>query len=48
MSMSDHNKQQVLQEFFCQKGLLLLENGKTGFLCFTRVVEPAQISKISI
>ena len=48
MSMSDHNKQQVLQEFFCQKGLLLLENGKTGFLCFTRVVEPAHISKISI
>ena len=33
---------------FLPKGLLLLENGKTGFLCFTRVVEPAHISKISI
>ena len=40
MSMSDHIKQQVLQEFFCQKSLILLENGKTGFFCFTRVGEP--------
>ena len=30
MSMSDHIKQQVVQEF-CQKGLIFLENGKTGF-----------------
>ena len=37
MSMSDHDKQQVLQEFFAKK-----------VLCFTRVVEPAHISKISI
>ena len=27
MSMSDHIKQQVLQEFF-SKGLILMENGK--------------------
>ena len=40
-------KQQVLQELFCQKGLILLENGKIGFFCFTRVGEPAHISKIS-
>ena len=32
---------------FCQKGLILLENGKTGFFCFTRVREPAHISKMS-
>ena len=44
MSMSDHIKQHVLQEFFA---LTLLENGKTGFFCFTRVEEPAHISKIS-
>ena len=42
MSMPD----QVLQDF-CQKGLILLENGKTGFFRFTRVREPAHISKIS-
>ena len=41
MSLSDHIKQQVSQDFFCQKDLLLLENGKTGFFCFTRVEEPA-------
>ena len=35
MSMSDLSKQQVLQEF-CQQGLIPLENGKTGFFCFTR------------
>ena len=33
--------------FFCQKGRILLENGKTGFVCFTSVGEPARISKIS-
>ena len=47
MSMSVHIKQQVLQKNFCQKGLILLENGKTGFFCFTKVREPAHISKIS-
>ena len=47
MSRSDHIKQQVLQEFFCQKSLILLENGKTGFFRFTRVGEPAHILKIS-
>ena len=48
MSMSDHIKQQVLQEFFAKKvSCILLENGKTGFCCFTRVGEPAHISKIS-
>ena len=47
MSTSDHIKQQVLQKFFSQKGLILLENGKTGSFCFTRVGEPAHISKIS-
>ena len=47
MSMFDHIKQQALQELFCQKGLILLENGKTGFFCFTRVGEPAHISKLS-
>ena len=26
---------------------MLLENGKTGLFCFTRVGEPAHISKIS-
>ena len=41
MSVSDHIKQQ------CQKGLILLENGKIGFFCFTRVGEPVHISKIS-
>ena len=46
MSMSDDIKQQVLQEF-CQKGLIPLENGKTGFFCFTRVGEPAHILKLS-
>ena len=46
MSMSDHIKQQVYKDF-CQKGLIHLKNGKTGFLCFTRVGEPALISKIS-
>ena len=44
MSMSNHIKQQVLQEFFCQKGLLLLESGKTRFFCSARV---GDISKIS-
>ena len=33
MSRSDHIKQKVVQEFFCQKGLILLENDKTGFFC---------------
>ena len=34
MSMSDHIKQRVLQEFFTNNFfLLLLENGKTGFFC---------------
>ena len=47
MSMSDHIKQQVLQEFFCQKDHILQENGKTRFFCFTRAGEPAHISKIS-
>ena len=53
------SKEQILHEhasshyvtgftrIFCQKGLILLENGKTGFFCFTRVGEPAHISKIS-
>ena len=45
--MSDHIEQQVLQEFFAKKGLILLEKGKTGFFWFTRVGEPAHISKIS-
>ena len=47
MSMSDHIKQQVLQEFFANKGLILLANGKIGFFRFTRVGESAHISKIS-
>ena len=46
MRMSDHIKQQVVQEFFCQKCLILLENAKTGFFCFIRVGEEAIISKI--
>ena len=46
MSMSDHINQQVSHEFFCQIGVILLENGKTGFFCFNRVGEPAHISKI--
>ena len=29
MNMPDLIKQQVLQEFFFQEGLILLENGKT-------------------
>ena len=33
-------------KIFCQKGLILLKNGKTGFFCFTKVGEPAHISKI--
>ena len=32
---------------FLPNGLILLENGKTGFFCFTRVGEPAHISEIS-
>ena len=45
MSMSDHIKQEVAQEFFCQKGLILLENGKTRFFCFVEC-EKQQTSKI--
>ena len=47
MSMSHHNKQQVLQEFLPKRSPSPGKR-KNGFLCFTRVVEPAHISKISI
>ena len=35
--MSDDIKQQVVQEFFSQKGLILLENDKNGIFCFIKV-----------
>ena len=35
------------KNFLPRKGIILLENGKTGFFCFTRVGEPALISKTS-
>ena len=38
-------KQKVVHKFFCLKGLILLENGKTGLFCFIRVGE-ASILKI--
>ena len=44
--MSDHIKQQVLQEFFAKKSHSP-KNNKTGFFCFTRVGELEHISKIS-
>ena len=44
MSMSDHIKQRVSQKCLAKK--VLLDNGKTGFFCFTRVGEPAHISKV--
>ena len=48
MSMSDHIKQRVLQEFFARKRSH--SPGKRqnwiGFFCFTRVGEPAHIPKI--
>ena len=47
MSMSDHIKQHAGgKRTFWQKGLVLLENGKTGFFCFLRVGETVKISKI--
>ena len=46
MSKPDHIKQQVVQEFFAWKGLILLENNKTGFFCFSRAGEAANISKL--
>ena len=46
MSMSDHIKQQVLQDFFPKKVSFSWKTAKTGFFCFTRVGEPAHISKI--
>ena len=32
---------------FCHIGFILLENGKTGFFCFSKVGEAAHISKLS-
>ena len=46
MSISVHIKQQVVREYFCQKGLILLESGKAGFFCFIMVGKAANISKI--
>ena len=50
MGMSDHDKQQVVQEFFAKKVSFSwnLENGKTGFFCFIRVREVANMSKICL
>ena len=45
MSLSDHIKQQMVR-IFCQKCLILLEKGKTGFFCFSRVGEAAYIRKL--
>ena len=39
MSMSDHIKQQVLQELFAKKCVVLVENGKTAIFCFTLLSE---------
>ena len=44
MYMSCHIKQQVVQDFF-QQGLIFLENGKTGFFCFLRVIDAASMLK---
>ena len=46
MSMSDHIKQQVLQEFFAKKSHSP-EKRQNWILWFTRVGEPAHILKIS-
>ena len=46
MRMSDHIEQQVVQEIFCRKYFIPLENSKTGFFCFIRVGEAANISQI--
>ena len=45
MSLSDHIKQQVLQELFAKK-VSFTGNGKTRFFRFTRVGEPVHITKL--
>ena len=46
MSMSYHVKQLVVWEFFFQKGLVFLENCKTGFFSVLIVGETVSILKI--
>ena len=36
MSTSYHIRQLSVREFFSQKGLIFMENGKTGFFCFLK------------
>ena len=47
MSMSDHIKQQVVQEILPNRSSLL-ENGKSGFFSFIRVEEVANIHNVSL
>ena len=46
MSMSDHIKQQVVQEFFAKKVSLSRKTAKLDYFCFIRVGEVGNISKI--
>ena len=46
MSMFYHIKQQVVQDIFPPKGLIFLENGKTGFFSFLRVGEVVSTLKV--
>ena len=49
MSMPDHIilSDRFYKNFLPRRSLMLLQNGRTGLFCFTRVGEPAHISKIS-
>ena len=47
MSMSDHHKQQVFQEFLAKKVSFSWKAAKLDSFYFTRVGEPGHISKIS-
>ena len=42
MNMSNHVKQQVVHEFFSEKGLILQENGKTVFFFYFIIVGKAE------
>ena len=48
MSMPDHIilSDRFYKNFLPRRFLMLLENGKTGLFCFTRVGEPAHIENI--
>ena len=46
MSVSDQIKQQVAQEFFCEKEIILLKTAKLESIVIYRVGEAANISHI--